>query len=468
MRFLLTAAVAPLVDGHRVAAHPLTLRRPRRTAASTSRTAKALVAHVALKTAALRRGSPGCASWRRRPPRGRAARSDPRHARRGGLDRRGRRARPRRCGPGIAGPRDVDGETASASTSTATACSSSRPRRSSRAATAAARLFPRVYDFDAGASARDVAAAGAGVEKLVARRGDPAMPAGGRWAGFHWIAASSTRASGGDARALGAPVELNDARRRRPPGPRAWAATARRVRHRALDRRRLRGARLRDLPRRRREPGRVRAKNRLRRFQIAFGPAREQRFDVEIPADPAGDAAHWRDPFWVPLPKPMPASCVTVVVTEVALGKEAAPPKSFGAAAIGDLAVFTSSTARRGRAPGRRPRGRADCAARLPLLVGLGQAAVLPTAQAVLGRRDTRANAWSRADRARAGAEEPGRAGGAGRGGGGRERQGGTAGDGRAREGGGRAGVAAGGAARVGEGRRRGSRARRPRAGRDR
>ena len=84
-----------------------------------------------------------------------------------------------------------------------------------------------------------------------------------------------------------------------------------------------------------------RGKNRVRRFQIAFGPAREQRFDVEIPGDPTADAAHWRDPFWVPLPKPMAASCVTVIVTEVALGKEASPPKSFGAAAIGELAVFT-------------------------------------------------------------------------------------------------------------------------------
>src|SRR5947199_222757 len=75
----------------------------------------------------------------------------------------------------------------------------------------AARLFPRVYDFDSGRF-RPVMSPlpEPGIEKLVARRGDPAMPAGRPVGGFHWIAASSTRASGGDARGLGSPVELND------------------------------------------------------------------------------------------------------------------------------------------------------------------------------------------------------------------------------------------------------------------
>ena len=174
-----------------------------------------------------------------------------------------------------------------------------------------------------------------------------------------------------------------------------------------------------------------RGKNRVRRFQIAFGPAREQRFDVEIPGDPTADAAHWRDSFWVPLPKPMAASCVTVIVTDVALGKEASPPKSFGAAAIGELAVFTELDGPEGAerlvadlvaAP--------DCAARLPLLIGLGTPAVLPTAQAVLGAEGVRPRMPARgADDAGAGAQEPGRAGGARGGGGGRERQGGAAGD---------------------------------------
>ena len=85
----------------------------------------------------------------------------------------------------------------------------------------------------------------------------------------------------------------------------------------------------------------------------------------------------------------MPASCVTVVVTEVALGKEASPPKSFGAAAIGDLAVFTELDGPEGAerlvadlaaAP--------DCArARCRCWSASARPAVLPTAQAVLGAK---------------------------------------------------------------------------------
>ena len=210
------------------------------------------------------------------------------------------------------------------------------------------RLFPRVYDFDGGRFRPVVSPLPApGIEKLMARRGDPAMPAGRPLAGFHWIAASRTRASGSDARGLSTPVELNDA-----DWATAWAegiggdgrgefVTARG----AAGGYAVRG--LRVVPGDATSLEAFRAKNRVRQFQIAFGPANEQRFDVEIPATRPADAAHWRDPFWVPLPKPVPSSCVTVIVTEVALGKDAAPPKSFGTAAIGELAVFTDSTAPR-------------------------------------------------------------------------------------------------------------------------
>ena len=69
-----------------------------------------------------------------------------------------------------------------------------------------------------------------------------------------------------------------------------------------------------------------------------------------MPEDPAADAAHWRDPYWVPLPKPTASSCVTVVITEVTPGTEAAPPKNYGTTAIGELAIFTDADgARRAR-----------------------------------------------------------------------------------------------------------------------
>ena len=186
------------------------------------------------------------------------------------------------------------------------------------------------------------------------------MPAGRPIGGFHWTAASTTRAAGSDARGLGAPVELNDA-----DAATAWAEglggdgrgeflTARATAGGYA----VRGLRL--------FPGdgssleAFRAKNRLRRLQVAFGPAREQRFDVEIPGDPAADAAHWRDPYWIPLPKPVASSCVTVIVTEVARGSEAAPPKSYGTTAIGDLALFTDVDGPQGAERlDRRPRARA-------------------------------------------------------------------------------------------------------------
>ena len=145
-----------------------------------------------------------------------------------------------------------------------------------------------------------------GVEKLVARRGDPAMPTGRparRLSLDRGLDAPGRRAAtrAGSAR----PSSSNDG----DPAT-AWSeglggdgrgefVTARTTAGGYA----VRGLRI--------FPGdgaslqAFRAKNRLRRFQIAFGPAREQRFDVEIPDDPAADAAHWRDPYWVPLPKPM-------------------------------------------------------------------------------------------------------------------------------------------------------------------
>jgi hypothetical protein len=93
----------------------------------------------------------------------------------------------------------------------------------------------------------------------------------------------------------------------------------------------------------------------------------------------------------------MAASCVTVVVTDVALGKEASPPKSFGAAAIGELAVFTELDGPEGA-----ERlvadlvGAPDCAARLPLLVGLARRRCCRRRRRCWARRGTAASACSK------------------------------------------------------------------------
>jgi HEAT repeat protein len=390
MRPLLTLAAVVLVSSTSLAGQPLTVA-PTADGGFDLVDGKTVAAHVALKTAALRRGQVRFRELTvdghrvaelRVPVRGTPAEE----VWIGELT--GKSAKT--VWSGIAGPRDVDGETATGidvdgdrvlefqTASGVTRCDGVPPR-----------LFPRAYDFDS-ARFRPVMSPlpEPGVEKLTARRGDPAMPAGRPLGGFHWIAASSTRASGGDARSLGSPVELNDT-----DVATAWAeGTGGDGRGEFVTARTTAGGYavrgLRIFPGDGASLEAFRAKNRLRKFQVAFGPAREQRFDVEIPVDPAADATHWRDPFWVPLPKPMPAACVTVVVTEVVLGKDAAPPKSFGTAAIGDLAVFTELDSPDG--PERLVADLAaapDCAARLPLLVGLGQAALLPTAQAVLGAK---------------------------------------------------------------------------------
>jgi len=388
MRLLMAAPVMLLATAA-VAASPLAIA-PAADGGIDIRDGKSVAAHVALKTAALRRSQPRLRdvvieghriAELRVPIRGTPAEEV-------WIGELGPKAKS--IWSGVTGPRDADGETSIGVELDADRVLEFQTGSGvTRCDGVPVRLFPRAYDFDGG-KFRPVMSPlpEPGIEKLTARRGDPAMPVGRPVGGFHWIGASSTRASGNDARALGAPVELNDA-----DVATAWAegmggdgrgefVTARSTAGGYA----VRG--LRVFPGDGASLDAFRGKNRVRRFQIAFGPAREQRFDVEIPGDPTADAAHWRDSFWVPLPKPMAASCVTVVVTEVALGKEASPPKSFGAAAIGELAVFTELDGPEGAerlvadlvaAP--------DCAARLPLLVGLGAPAVLPTAQAVLGAK---------------------------------------------------------------------------------
>jgi HEAT repeat protein len=347
-----------------------------------------LVTRVALKTPPLRRGTPSLrevtvAGHRLAELRVVVRGTSAEEVWIGDLDGHARRV----VWSGTTGPRDSDGETSLWVEVT--------PARVVEYQTAAGvdrcdgippRLFPRGYDFAAGRFRPIVSAlpppAG---EKLVAHRGDPAMPSGRPIGDFHFVGASTTRGAGSDARGLTAPVELDDGN----PAT-SWAEglggdgrgeflTARA----ATSGYAIRGVRIFPGDGASREA--LRGKNRVRRFQLALGPAPGQRFDVEIPDDPADDDAHWRDPYWVPLPNPVPSACVTVVITEVTPGTEAAPPKNYGTTAIGDLAIFTEADG-----PGGVERlvadlaAAPDCEARLPLVVGLGAPAVLPMAQAVL------------------------------------------------------------------------------------
>jgi HEAT repeat protein len=134
-----------------------------------------------------------------------------------------------------------------------------------------------------------------------------------------------------------------------------------------------------------------RARNRLRRFQLIMGAQADQRFDVEIPEDPQSaprsESEPWRRAYWVALPKPVASSCVTVVIGDVYHGSEAAPPRTFGTTAIAEMEIFTELDQ-----PGGTARlvaqivaegAAADCAARVPLLVSLGEPAIAPVVQAL-------------------------------------------------------------------------------------
>ena len=136
------------------------------------------------------------------------------------------------------------------------------------------RLFPRSYDFASGRFRPIVSSLPpAGSETLTGHRGDPAMPAGRPIADFHFVAASTTRGAGSDARGLTAPVELDDGN----PAT-AWAEglggdgrgeflTARA----AATGYPVRGLRI--LPGDGASLQAFRAKNRVSRLQIALGPA---------------------------------------------------------------------------------------------------------------------------------------------------------------------------------------------------
>src|SRR5450631_831773 len=378
------AAAAPAVSGLRLNLAPdgaLELRK-----------GDDVVTRVALKTPALRRGMPVLREVTveghhlaelRVPVRGTSAEEVWIGEVAGGRPARSTRV----VWSGLTGARDADGESFQWVEAT--------PDRVVEYQTAAGidrcdgippRLFPRVYDFVSGRFRPIVSSLPPpGSETLIGHRGDPAMPAGRPIADFHFVAASTTRGAGSDARGLTAPLELDDGN----PAT-SWAEglggdgrgeflTARA----AATGYPIRGLRI--LPGDGASLQAFRGKNRVKRLQIALGPAPGQRFDVELPEDSAGDAAHWREAYWVPLPKPVTSSCVTVVITAVTPGSEAAPPRNYGTTAIADLAIFTDADGPDG--PKRLVSDLAsapDCAARLPLVVALGEPAVLPTAQAVL------------------------------------------------------------------------------------
>jgi len=247
------------------------------------------------------------------------------------------------------------------------------------------RLFPRAWDF-ATARFRPIMSTPPAVAatKLTAVREAPAMPAGRPLGEFHFVAASTTSSAGADARGLGAPTALDDG------DPKTvWSeglggdGRGEFLTARATGPYRVRGLRI--VPGDASSPAAFKARNRIKALAVAFGPAPEQRFEIEFPQDPAaGGAAKVAAPYWIALPAPVETACVTVVLREVYRGSESGPRAGGGTTAISDLAVFTDLDGGAGldRLIADTAAG-GDCATRVPMLVNVGQAAVAPLAQAV-------------------------------------------------------------------------------------
>jgi HEAT repeat protein len=204
----------------------------------------------------------------------------------------------------------------------------------------------------------------ASAQALQARRGDPDMPVGRPVSGFFWTGASST-AGAKDARTLGAPWALNDG----DPGT-VWAAGGDGRGEWVTARSSTQGAAVVGL---RITPGPEAW--RPRRLTLLLGPADDQRFDVELADAPAKRGSSPGESWWVRLPRPVPSSCMTVLIREGGPG---------GAPAIGDLDVITDLDGPDGIARlVEQVRSGTDCESRVALLAAVGEAAAKPVAAAI-------------------------------------------------------------------------------------
>jgi len=293
---------------------------------------------------------------------------------------------PRTIWSGFTGPRDADGE--------ASLYVEVTPGRIIEYQTAdqitrcdgqPVRLFPRAWDFASGRFRPIVSTPPPpATQKLIARRDDPAMPTARPLGGFHFLAASTTSSAGSDARGLGAPTALDDG------DPKTvWSeGLGGDGRGEFLTARSLSGpyrvTGLRIVPGDASSPAAFKARNRIKTLAVAFGPEPERRFEVEFPQDPAAAGpAKEAAPYWIALPAPIETACVTVVLRDVYRGSESGP-RAGGTTAISDLEIYTDVDGAAGidRLVAATAGG-ADCTARVPMLVNLGEAAVAPLAQAI-------------------------------------------------------------------------------------
>jgi HEAT repeat protein len=166
---------------------------------------------------------------------------------------------------------------------------------------------------------------------IKAHRGDAQMPTSKPFGGFHFHAASSAAGADGDARKLSTPTGVND-----DDPATVWSAGTGDARGTFLTARSSAGfaiTGLRVLPGDTRSAQAFAAAGRPRRLTLLFGRDAEQSLDVDLVESSDGGAKHFREPFWVPLPKPIASACVTLMIRDVTPGR--------AGAAIADVSVMT-------------------------------------------------------------------------------------------------------------------------------
>jgi HEAT repeat protein len=202
-------------------------------------------------------------------------------------------------------------------------------------------LFPRMYDFQAGRF-RPVASVpkGEGVT-LTASRGVAGVPSGPPLNAFRLVAASTQQGDDGQAVNLGPPSEAEDGH----PGS-AWSEslggsgqgeflTARRP----LSPYRLRAISV--IPGDAASAKTFREANRLKSVLLVVSPGERitasSRYQITFPVDPLRTPGKVEEPFWVLLPKPVPATCATLIIRSVYRGTG----KGQGRTAISELRFYT-------------------------------------------------------------------------------------------------------------------------------
>jgi HEAT repeat protein len=272
---------------------------------------------------------------------------------------------------GVLGPLDADGEvTRTLEAGPAGVALYETASRISRCDRAAVRLAWRQYDFarrrfepvipppPAPAPAPIVARRGAGQPRPRPRIAFP----------FTVASAAPAEASGGeDARTLVAPLAISDGdrdtvwRERIATGP-GGILTARAAGSGFA----ITGIEV--LPGDPTSPQRWAQSGRAKAFSIILGPAATDRFDVTLEEAASTTAADHRRPFWIPLPRPVASSCVTIVPRELTRSTQG-PSKTL---AWSEITVFTDFDGPTGVARLIKTLADADCASRVDDVVALG------------------------------------------------------------------------------------------------